>query len=322
VTANDRTGKRGQHIPSWRHVVLTVLGLGSLPALLLAALWALISHADGQIVSGGRKRSYLLHVPASYNPATPVPLVISIHGFAEWPAHLMRISRWNDLADRHGFIVVYPEGTGLPRRWRTWGQMQPSAEAMQDVSFIADLIDSLAERYSIDKTRVYANGFSNGGGMSYLLACQLADRIAAAGSVAGAYMLPLSACQPTRPVPLIAFHGTADAIVPYHGGLSGPSHLPLPAVPDLIAAWAGLSGCNATPVPLAGHGEVSGLQYTGCRGGADVVFYTIEGGGHAWPGGDPLPRFIVGHTTQDIDATAVMWAFFSQHVLPTECSVS
>jgi polyhydroxybutyrate depolymerase len=151
--------------------------------------------------------------------------------------------------------------------------------------------------------------------MSYLLACQLADRIAAVGSVSGAYLLPLDECRPARPVPLIAFHGTADPIVSYAGGPSAAFALPFPAVPEWIAAWAGRHGCAAIPVPLPARGEASGVQYTGCQGGADVTFYTIQGGGHAWPGSDPLPPFIVGHTTQDIDATAMMWAFFSQHPL-------
>lgn len=296
-----------------RGCLWSLLGLGVAAVLLAASIWAITGRADGWIASGGQRRSYLLHVPAAYDPAMPAPLVISIHGFAEWPAHQMQISRWNDLADRHGFIVVYPAGTGFPRRWRAGGGT--AADAMPDVTFIADLLDDLAARYTIDSKRIYVNGLSNGGGMSYLLACQLADRIAAAGSVAGAYLFPLSACQPSRPVPFIAFHGTADPIVPYAGGPSASFDLPFPVVPDWIAAYAQRSGCDAAPVPLPGRGEVSGVQYAGCRDGADVVFYTIAGGGHAWPGGEPLPRFIVGHTTQDIDATAVMWAFFSEHRL-------
>ncbi len=298
-----------------RVLLLSLLSLCALGALLLALLWALTNRANSSIVSGGERRSYLLHVPASYDPATPVPLIISIHGFAEWPAHQMQTSLWNDLADRQGFIVVYPAGTGFPRRWRTGGGT--SADAMQDVKFIADLIDALAARYNIDRTRIYANGLSNGGGMSYQLACRLADRIAAAGSVSGAYLLPLSACQPSRPVPLIAFHGTADPVVPYAGGPSRSFDLPFPDVPAWIAAYAERNGCEATPSPLPARGEVGGVQYTGCRDDAEVVFYTIAGGGHAWPGGEPLPRFIVGQTSQDIDATAVMWEFFSRHALPT-----
>lgn len=296
-----------------RGCLLSLLGFGVLGALLLALAWALINQSDGGIVSGGQRRSYLLHVPASYDPATPAPLVISIHGFAEWPAHQMQISRWNDLADRHGFIVVYPAGTGFPRRWRAGGGT--AVDDLADVTFIADLIDDLAARYTIDRTRIYANGLSNGGGMSYRLACQLADRIAAVGSVSGAYLFPASDCLPSRPVPFIAFHGTKDPIVPYEGGPSASFDIPFPVVPEWIAGYAERSRCDATPAPLPERGEVSGVEYIGCRDDADVIFYTIAGGGHAWPGSAPLPRFIVGQTSQDIDATAVMWAFFSQHRL-------
>ncbi len=309
------TNRRSRGRAWGRAGLLILFGLGALAALLLALIWVLTNQADGYIISGGERRAYLLHVPASYDPATPVPLVISTHGFAEWPAHQLQTSRWNDLADRHGFIVVYPAGAGFPRRWRASGDS--SADARQDVTFIADLIDALAARYNIDRTRIYANGLSNGGGLSYRLACQLADRIAAVGSVSGAYLFPLNACQPSRPVPLIAFHGTADRIVPYAGGPSASFDLPFPDVPAWIAAYAERNGCGATPAPLPGRGAVTGIQYAGCRAGAEVVFYTIAGGGHAWPGGEPLPRFIVGQTSQEIDATAVMWEFFSRHALPT-----
>ena len=310
---NQRAGRR---IVTLRRVLALVLLLLGLAVVLLLVAWRGMNRADGYIVSGNEKRSYLLHVPASYDPATPAPLVITIHGFASWPAQQMEMSGWNDLADEKGFIVVYPSGTGLPKRWRAGGPTQAADETSVDVTFIADLIDMLSASYNIDQTRIYANGLSNGGGMSYVLACQLADRIAAAGSVSGAYLLPLSACRPTRPVPLMVFHGTADTIVPYDGGPSGMFDLPFPDIPEWVAERAALSGCAATPQPVAAQGAVRGIRYTGCTGEADVVFYTIEGGGHTWPGGEPLPRSIAGETTQDIDATAVMWEFFSQHALP------
>jgi polyhydroxybutyrate depolymerase len=296
--------------------VLCACVLCTVLALLIGPTWAAMNRADGSIISGGEKRSYLLHVPTGYNPATPAPLVISIHGFMAWPEQQMQTTRWNDLADRHGFLVVYPSGTGFPKRWRAGSPGQDATALMQDVTFIADLIDALATRYNIDASRVYANGLSNGGGMSFRLACQLADRIAAAGGVAGAYLFPLSECRPARPVPFIAFHGTADAIVPYNGGPSGPFDYPFPAIPGWIAALADARGCGARLTALPAHGEVSGVLYTNCAAGADVDFYTIAGGGHTWPGGNPMPRFIVGHTTQDIDATAVMWEFFSRHTMP------
>ena len=287
---------------------LALLGLLALAALAIGAAFIRLNRTNGEIVSSGEKRSFLVYVPSSYEPATPTPLVISLHGFVEWPAHQMEISHWNDLAEEDGFIVVYPEGTGLPRRWRAGDPSQGASEP--DIVFISDLIDELAREYSIDLTRVYANGLSNGGGMAYLLGCALADRLAAVGGVAGAYVYPLEACQPSRPVPMIVFHGTADAIVPYPGGTSRHPGMPLPSIPEWVSARAGLNGCDAVPTDLPATGEVTGVRYSGCDRGAEVDFYTIEGGGHSWPGGQPMPEWIVGRTTQDIDATRMMWEFF------------
>ena len=293
-------------------IILAILGLIVLIALTVAVLFSQLDKTNGRIVSSGQDRKYLLYVPTSYDPATPTPLVISIHGFAEWPAHQMQISGWNDLADEYGFIVVYPSGTGFPRRWRAGGQAGDSGYPMLDIIFISDLIDELERQYNIDPARVYANGLSNGGGMSYLLGCKLFDRIAAVGSVAGAYVFPLDDCKPSRPVPMIAFHGTADPIVPYQGGPSRDFNIPFPVIPEWMAARAELNGCVGTPAELPRSGEVSGIRYSSCNKGAEVVFYTIQSGGHAWPGGEPMPKWIVGYTTQDINATRTMWEFFRQ----------
>ncbi len=259
-----------------------------------------------RLVSGGERRSFLLYVPPAYDPARPTALVISIHGYAEWPAHQMHISRWNELAAQQGFLVAYPAGRRIPRRWRTQGDLP------QDVDFISGMIDALAGRYNLDPARVYANGLSNGGGMSFLLACRLSNRIAAIGGVSGAYLTPWEACRPARAVPAILFHGTADPIVPYHGGPSRSFNLPFPDVPGWVQTLARRNGCSEPPVSLPAQGQVSGLRYAGA---AEVVFYTIAGGGHTWPGGEPLPRWIAGSTSQDIDATRAMWQFFEQHPL-------
>ena len=206
-----------------------------------------------------------------------------------------------------------PSGTKFPKRWRTTAD--PSYPDPQlDVQFISDLIDTLESSYNIDPARIYANGLSNGGGMSYLLACKLADRIAAIGSVAGAYTYPTDLCSPSRPVPLIAFHGTSDPIVPYLGGPSASFEIPFPVVSDWVESWSERNSCAAsTPIPQ--EGEISGIKYSQCSQNADVDFYTIDGGGHAWPGGDPIPAWIVGYTSQQINATRVMWEFFKAHPL-------
>ncbi|MGB7540258.1 MAG: PHB depolymerase family esterase [Anaerolineales bacterium] len=302
-------------------LLAAVIAAAAVLVLLLLAMYAQAVYTtpageiSGRIVSGGEERHYVLHVPKSYDPSSPAPLVISIHGYAEWPAHQMEISRWNEMADRHGFLVAYPAGTGFPLRWRTRGEKGDPDLPMIEVQYFSDLIDTLMAEYAIDPARVYANGLSNGGGMADLLACRLSDRIAAIGGVSGAYLYPRDQCHPQRPVPVIAFHGTADPIVPYAGGESASFHYPFPPVEDWAADWARRNGCEDPAKALPTAGEVTGIRYGNCRGNAEVILYTVHGGGHAWPGGRPLPEWIAGQTTQDIDATAVMWEFFSFHPL-------
>lgn len=295
-------------------VLASLLGAALLFVLIVGVFLMVANKTNGALISSGQKRQYLLYVPSTYDPNQPAPLIISIHGFAEWPAHQAQISRWNDLADEKGFIVVYPSGTDFPKRWRTTDLSSSPDDPALDVKFISDLINQLEKQYNIDPNRIYANGLSNGGGMSYLLACSLADRIAAIGSVAGAYTYPLDQCRPSRPVPLIAFHGNADPIVPYLGGPSRSFDIPFPSVPLWMQGWADRNQCQ-TAAPILQDSEISGTSWTNCSHNADVIFYAIAGGGHSWPGGDPIPAWIVGKTSQAIDATRVMWQFFEQHPL-------
>jgi polyhydroxybutyrate depolymerase len=172
----------------------------------------------GKIVSSGEKRDYLLYVPNSYDPAKPTPLVITLHTSMSWPSSAMAISQWNVVAEEQRFIVVYPEGTGYgPKSWEMTGSETPSR--MPDILFISELIDKLEASYNIDKTRIYANGMSNGGGMTFVLSCTISDRIAAVGMVSAGLDPGWSWCTDHRPVPVIAFHGTADPVCPYNGGL-------------------------------------------------------------------------------------------------------
>lgn len=296
----------------WVRLFLIMLGLPLVLFLMGAAAFAIVNRSNGSLLSSGERRRYLLYVPESYNPSVPTPLVISIHGFAEWPAHQMQISGWNDLADQFGFLVVYPMGTSFPLRWRATGG---AASSPQDVIFISDLIDKLSGEFNIDSARIYANGLSNGGGMSFMLSCQLSERIAAIGSVSGAYLLPWEECNPERQVPAVIFHGTADPIVPYEGGPSRAFDIPFANIPQWVGVLAERNDCDPILRDLPRSGSVSGFEYENCQ--ADVVFYSIEGGGHSWPGGEPLPEFITGPTTQDINATQVMWEFFQEHPMPT-----
>ena len=140
-------------------VIGALLIMVGLPVVLIAAVSvSFLNRTNGTIVSSGQKREYLLYVPKSYHRSKPTPLVISMHGAALWPAHQMNLSGWNRLADEHGFIVVYPSGSGVPQIWH----LDRGAGLKRDVSFISELIETLEAAYSIDPARIYANGISNG----------------------------------------------------------------------------------------------------------------------------------------------------------------
>jgi len=303
--------------PHGRKVVIgTVLALIGVPAVLVpieAALFYVRNRSNGSIVSSGQKREYVLYVPSSYDRTTPTPLVISMHGAGLWGAAQQGISRWNEVAERHGLIVVYPSGAagGGPRIWHVEG----GAGLMTDVRFISDLIDTLMAEYNIDPTRIYADGLSGGGGMAFVLSCTLSDRIAAVGMVAAAHILPWRWCADRRAVPMIAFHGTADPSVPYKGGSSWISRRPFRDVSTWAANWARRNRCAPNPIDSAVAADVTRRAYTDCAAGAAVVLYTVQGGGHTWPGGTPPPEWFAGSTSNSIDATSQMWAFFREHPL-------
>ncbi len=295
---------------SFFKIIFSLLGILIIITLGIASfVYFQINRTNGEIISSGTKRSFLLFVPPSYDPNMPIPLVISIHGYAEWPAHQMEITHWNQMASDQNFIVVYPSGTGFPKHWFAGNQ----DDNLLDVQFIEDLIDHLQQEYKIDNDRIYANGLSNGGGMSFMLACKLSNRIAAFGGVSGAYLLPWEDCNPKRPIPAILFHGTEDPIVPFEGGPSKAFDIPFPDITDWVKNLADQNNCDKKNIEPLHQKDVSEIHYYDCENNADIKFYIITQGGHSWPGGEPLPKFIVGNTTQSIDATALMWEFFKLH---------
>jgi len=271
---------------------------------------------NGQITSGGRSRKYLVYVPESYDPASPAPLVISIHGFVQWPAHQQSMTGWNQLADEAGFLVVYPRGTGFPLRWNSRPDPENPGLMEGEIQFFSDLIDQLENTYNIDPRRIYANGMSNGGGMSDLLACELSDRVAAIGGVAGAYLYPREDCHPDRPVPVIAFHGLDDQVVPYWGGSSSrDDQFVFSPVEDWAASWAAENACAMSPSETKVSENITRLDYSDCEENVRVIFYRVQGAGHTWPGGEKLPVWIAGVTNQEISSSALMWEFFKDYSL-------
>ena len=289
-----------------------------------ATYYSLHYETNGSMSVDGLERQYLLHVPKNYDRAKPAPLVISLHGAMNWPGFQMETTRWNPLADKEGFLVVYPAGTGFgPRIWDMNGYGNPPK--MKDVRFIAALIDKLRAEYNIDPARIYADGLSNGGGMAFILSCTLADRIAAFATVSAAQLLPPTVCKDPPPAPVISFHGTGDHVVPYEGGQPWIAPLPFPDQREWTAAWAARNRCAPKPTITMAAADVQATEYTGCASNASVVLYTVQGGGHQWPGGRPVPFWLVaqmtlmglpiGPYTDSVNATRTIWAFFRAHPL-------
>jgi len=264
------------------------------------------------LLSGGLTRHYLVHIPAAYDGHTPLSVVLSLHGFASYGADQEKWSQWTPIADRENFIVVYPEGTGLPLQWNA-GNSSYMNKTVDDVAFFTDLFDHFDTTYCIDDARIFVTGFSNGGGMTNRLACELSGRIAAIGTVSGAYSPFAGGCTPVRPIPVITFHGDADPIVNYNGD----ANQNFPPIKDWVANWAQRNGCKQGPETIAlpdAITDVTAIAYHDCQLNAEVQFYTIHGGGHSWPGGMPtVPAQIIGKTASDFNASEIMWTFFQQH---------
>ncbi len=271
------------------------------------------------LASGGLKRCYLLHIPPEYEPGYSLPLMISLPGFTSNPTGQQYLTRWNEVADNESLIVVYPQGTSFPLRWNSSETFTDSD--VDDIQFITDLIDEVSNIVAVDPTRIYVDGMSNGGSMANRVACELADKVAAVGVVTGPPIEPPGGCNPQRPISLIAFYGTEDPLVTYEGGIVSESFISklinrsshpvsFPSVESYIEAWAERNGCPPLPELIPANGDASGVRYTDCKDSTEIVFYTIEGGGHTWPGGRPT---FVGKTSSDINASQVMWAFFKAH---------
>ncbi len=254
-------------------------------------------HAAGvarqQLLSGQRQRAYRLFVPASYDNRTRLPLVLDLHGSGGSSAGQARTSGFETVAAREGFAVAALQADGA--RWN----VPVRDDRPDDIAYVADVIDHVAARVCTDLTRVYVTGFSGGGRMSSLLGCRLGARIAAIAPVAG---LRWPAPCEGRPVPVLSFHGLADRQNPYAGQAASRGAEWLESVPDALAGWARHNGCDLDVIMDDPEGPLSTMRYEGCADGAGVRLIRIDGLGHTW-------------AKQDVDATAVMWRFFSGHRL-------
>jgi polyhydroxybutyrate depolymerase len=283
------------------------------------------------LVSGGQSRWYLRHVPPSYRPPEPMPVVVDLHGYSEGAVLQTTASALGPYGDLHGFLTITPEGSGQPR-FVTWDTALDST----DVRFIGDVLDQLERTLCVDQRRVFVTGYSQGAFMASTLACVYADRIAAVATVAGIRDAP--GCRPGRAVPVVAFHGTDDRHIAYTGGL-GPDGLKLPAydgsgktmgeeglehrpplngapIPVIAGAWAKRNGCTGPSSQRNVASDVTRFTWP-CPSSRAVELYRVNGGGHTWPGSKftTAAASILGHTTASISADAIAWHFFQAHPL-------
>lgn len=278
----------------------------------------------GTLEVDGRRRSYRLHVPNGAAPEGRVPLVLVFHGGGGTALGMERESGFSALADREGFIAVYPEGVG--RSWndgRGDGSTSAVRQGIDDVRFVGRLIDVLIAEYRGDPGRVYATGISNGAILSHLLAIRLADRIVAIAPVAGGLAEPLArGFRPSRPVSVLALQGTDDPLVPYSGGAVGRTGRgSIVSTDAMLGLWRrynateeiGRETSLADRVPRDGC-RVQVRLWTGGAEGSEVALYRLEGAGHTWPGGTQyLPRRAIGRVCHDVDGAEVIWEFFRRH---------
>ena len=264
------------------------------------------------ITSGGVDRDYVLYVPRSYTGSNAVPVVFNFHGFGSTANQQMLYGDFRPFADRDGFLIVAPsgEGEGIGRHFNV-GQLPGQPD---DVAFTLSILDSLEKDFCVDAKRVYSAGMSDGGAMTSLLACAASDRFAAFGPVAVVFYAPQ--CGPARSVPIAAFMGTADPIVPFNGGkVNCCGGATVPAAPASMVGWAAHDKCAAQPQEQSLGSEVTLRQWTGCQPAGDVRFYIVNGGGHTWPGAAIAMGFL-GKTSKQISASETLWAFFQAHPLP------
>lgn len=258
------------------------------------------------ISAGHSSRSYRVHVPAAYNTHQPLAAVLVFHGHGGTAAGMEGGSGFSTLAEQQHFIAVYPQG--LPDGYSGepfWASAGPIDFGIDDVHFVSDMLNDLQKKFCIDSRRLYATGFSNGGGMSWLLACRLAGRIAAFAPISGNFYAIPGGCHPGRPVPILDMHGTADPVLPYNGIPSSKNPAwPLPSIPQWLQTWASWDSCTKGPTIFLRQSNVSGEQWAGCQGNAAVVHYRIEGGGHHWP-----------PTIGNRSPADVIWLFFQAHPL-------
>lgn len=282
-----------------------------LPVFIFSFL--ILSSVSGQTINGsmehdGVEREYILHLPAAYDETVSYPFVYNLHGYTSNATEQQFYSAMDITADQNGFIVCYPEGLQ-----NSWNVGFPFGSEADDVGFLLSLVDSLSAEYNINQDRLYSCGMSNGGYMSYKLACEAGDRFAAIASVTGSIVpSQLSECTPIRPFPIMQIHGTADLVVPYNG-------TPFIAAPieEVLDFWIAENECGVADtivvedINTTDNSTALRIEYNTCLEGTEVLFYKIDNGAHTWPDA----TINTGTTNRDFNGSQEVWNFFNRYDL-------
>lgn len=277
--------------------------------------------ATFQFESGGHRRFYRVHVPRSYDPQHPAPLVVALHGGGGSMDYEADDANYGlvSASEQHGFVVAFPNGfSRLPNgRLATWNAGRCCGPArdrgVDDVGFIREMLAHLDRQLVLDPARTYATGMSNGAMMAFRLACEMPRRFAAIAAVAGTDNT--ERCEPAQPVSVLEIHARDDDHVPFEGGVGPKARrdavTEFTSVPATIERWVQHDHCSGTPQRVL---EVPGAHcdaYTHCEGGTEVAACVTERGAHSWPGAQHWRSSEA--PSQAISATEQMWRFFSRH---------
>jgi polyhydroxybutyrate depolymerase len=272
-----------------------------------------------KITVDGFKREYIVHLPKGYESLDNIPLLIALHGRFGTGKQLMETSSFNKIADREGFIVVYPDG--YRRSWADGRGRNPAEKkGVDDVKFIKVLIDEIITKYLIDKNKIFVTGHSNGGFMTQRLAVELTDKIAGVASVAASLSEYMSNnFEPSGVIPVLFINGTEDTFVKYEGGRIKGDGFSI-AIEEAVNKWLENNECSedSSIKEIDKYDDDTKIiisTYESCSDSTMVKLIKIVGGGHPWPGGDsPLPKWVVGRNTEEIKASEEIWKFFKNSI--------
>ncbi len=282
---------------------------------------------DESVTVDGRQRTYYLHLPPGVSPTGSYPLVFNFHGGRGNGHQQAELSKFPAFADRYGFITVAPDG--VETNWNDGrGTTKPAQMGIDDVKFVRAVYDKVRSAYAVDPKRVFSTGISNGAMFSYRLACDMSDVFAAIGPVVGSLSSKYKpSCKPGEPVSVVSIMGDADEFVPIQGGIEGWKNGKgdggeLESEASMKDFWSKIDGCSGEPSTSAlpnradDGTSVKKTVISGCKHGAELDYYVVGGGGHTWPPNEVKSMIfahMMGKSSQNIDATQVIWDFFSKH---------